>query len=173
MGATPTTTGSSVAEHQPYGLEVAGSTPDPVDLPNYWRIRWHEKLGLPECPYVHRWYVQTPWFSIRLHHWTGSDDVRALHDHPWPFVTFVLSGHYLDVTEVDGQWFTSECRQWHLYYRPALHTHAVVPNGSQPWTLLLTGPVVRRWGFWVNYRGRFRWMRSVKYFGVFKPHPCE
>ena len=50
-------------------------------------LKLNERLGLPECPYVIRWRFETPWGSIRLHHWLAPDDDRAKHDHPWSFTT--------------------------------------------------------------------------------------
>src|SRR5262245_42047156 len=31
------------------------------------RIGWHQKLGLPQCPYVVRWSAETPLGSVRIH----------------------------------------------------------------------------------------------------------
>jgi hypothetical protein len=56
-----------------------------VRIPGRGQIKYfgREALGLPTCPYLIRWRVETPWFSVRLHHWLGPDDERAQHDHPW------------------------------------------------------------------------------------------
>lgn len=63
-------------------------------------ITWGQRIGQPECPYLRRWVFNFyPAGSIRVHHWTGSDDPRALHDHPWWFLTFVMAGGYTDVSE--------------------------------------------------------------------------
>jgi len=48
-----------------------------------------------------------------------------------------------------------------IRYRPALHRHRVVTDGC--WTLVLSGPKIRDWGFWVNGE----WMRQRKYFRKF------
>ena len=58
----------------------------------------NEKLGLPEEPYLTRWVLDLGFISFRLHHWTGSDDLRHPHDHAWSFMTFVLYGSYLDIS---------------------------------------------------------------------------
>jgi hypothetical protein len=42
-----------------------------------------------------------------------------------------------------------------------------IPGGC--WTLLLTGPKVRRWGFWVSKKFK----KSNKYFLGHGSHPCE
>lgn len=59
-------------------------------------ITWHQELGDPRCPYLIRWLIDLRLFSIRLHHWVRSDDKRAMHDHSWWFLTFVLAGGYTD-----------------------------------------------------------------------------
>ena len=46
----------------------------------------------PERNYLTRWrLIQTPWFGIYLHRFDGPDPRETLHDHPWPFVSVVLS----------------------------------------------------------------------------------
>src|ERR1700756_1815271 len=65
-----------------------------VQFPHPVQIRLGERLGLPQCPYVIRWRLELPFGSVRVHHWLGPDDHRALHDHPWWFLTIVLKGSY-------------------------------------------------------------------------------
>lgn len=127
-------------------------------------IRLREKLGLPECPYVIRWRLETPIGSVRLHHWLGPDDDRALHDHPWWFITLVLRGGYTDCGAETDHLHAGSVR-----YRPALHRHTVVPDADGAWTLLITGPAVRAWGFWLN--GKFR--KANKWFLAYGHHPCD
>lgn len=67
---------------------------------NYKIFTLREKLGKPECPYLHRWMLKLPFgYTLRLHHWFRSDDKRAMHNHPWDFWTLVLKGGYEDWTE--------------------------------------------------------------------------
>lgn len=42
--------------------------------------------------YMRRYILKHPWGSIRLHHILRSDDLRALHDHPFNFWTLLLYG---------------------------------------------------------------------------------
>src|SRR5215472_18922423 len=83
--------GSSQVEQHPNTMKAGDNRKRPPVL-----IKWAEKLGLPQCPYLIRWRAETPFGSVRLHHWLGPDDDRAFHDHPWWFVTFVLAGGYTD-----------------------------------------------------------------------------
>ena len=65
------------------------------------QIRWAEKLGLQECPYLIRWTFLFFGYSIRIHHWLKSDDDRFFHDHASNLVSVVLKGHYWNVTPID------------------------------------------------------------------------
>lgn len=119
------------------------------------KIKWADKLGNPKCPYVTRWVFETKWFSIRLHHWKGSDDLRHFHDHEWNYTTFILKGGYIE-HHPDG---IDILKAGDVRHRPALWKHKVeVPSSC--WSLLLTGPKIREFGFWVN--GKFR--KRNKYF---------
>lgn len=128
-------------------------------------LRLNEKLGLPSCPYLIRWRFETPWGSVRLHHWLGPDDDRAFHDHPWWFWTFILHGGYTDRSLAGDDHLHAGM----MRYRPALHQHTVIPDPQGAWTLLITGPPVRSWGFWLN--GKFR--KANKWFLTYGHHPCK
>ena len=170
-------------------------------------VRWGERLGREECPYLRRWALLLGVCSLRVHHFLSSDDDRHFHDHPWWFVTLVLRGGYTDVSPCpvcEGLGFDKEQRNklltqfdksgvlvnetitWcqtcdgtgdkedHLgpgsiRYRPALHRHTVRTDPGGVWTLIITGPALRQWGFWVN--GRFR--KANRYFFDHGHHPCD
>lgn len=137
-----------------------GSNPSPRTI-----IKFKEPLGLPDCPYVIRWRVETKYGSVRLHHWLSNDDDRAFHDHPWDFVTFVLRGGYVDSSPSGRQHLKAPTFQ----YRSATHQHTVFPDEGGAWTLVFTGPKIRPWGFWVA--GKFR--KANKYFFTHGHHPCS
>jgi hypothetical protein len=128
------------------------------------RFAWAEKLGLPECPYVIRWRLELPFGSVRIHHWIGPDDDRACHDHPWWFLTFVLRGAYKDCTPAGAEMLRAPA----VRFRPALYQHYVVPQPSA-WTVLVTGPKSRNWGFWPD--GKF--VKANKWFFSRGHHPCS
>lgn len=157
----------------------------------HFSFKWGELLGRPECPYLRRWALVLGLFSIRVHHFYRSDDERAHHDHPWWFVTLVLKGGYTDVSgPMDGR-FCSRCggtdpgcyicgeRLDHLgpgsiRYRPALHQHTVRTDPDGAWTIILTGPNVRTWGFWERLPdGRRRFRKANKWFFEKGHHPCD
>lgn len=152
-----------LVEHVPDKGEVGGSNPSPVT--KKFIFAWREALGLPSCPYVIRWRLETPWGSIRLHHWLAPDDDRAPHDHPWGFRTFVLKGGYRDESPTGSEHLRAPATR----YRPATHQHTVFPDPGGAWTIIVTGPKVRNWGFWV--RGKF--VKMNKYFLTYGHHPCD
>jgi hypothetical protein len=131
-------------------------------------ITWRQKLGKPECPYMERWVFDFRWFSIRIHHWFFGDDPRHFHDHPWNFFGIVLKGSYIDVNPLGEELMsTGKC-----FYRKAEHRHTVKTDGCI--TLLITGPVKRKWGFWLkNKSGKDIWFRARRYFSTKGHHPCN
>lgn len=128
------------------------------------KLSWNETLGLRPCPYLRRWVLDFGSFALRVHRWEASDDTRAFHDHPWWFLTCVLRGSYVDVSPQGRDLL----RAGSIRFRPADHKHTVEIQTPGTWTVLVTGPAVRRWGFWV--KGKL-WKRD-KYFAVNGHHPC-
>lgn len=146
-------------EHHPDKVEAGGSSPSPRT-----HFYTHELLGRPECPYIERWVFDFRWFSVRIHHWLASDDQRHPHDHPWSYLSIVFRGSYVERMASGDRVRRAGSIRWY----PALHQHCVaVPKSC--WTLLITGPEVRKFGFWVN--GKF--VRRNKYHFRFGKHPCD
>lgn len=49
-----------------------------------------------------RWRIlYTPWFKINLHGIYKHDEDKHLHNHPWNFLSIVLSGWYVE--DIDGK----------------------------------------------------------------------
>lgn len=114
----------------------------------------HQVIGGLDDPYLRRWYVipRNPWLNIYVHHFLRSDDDRALHDHPWWFVSLMLRGRYAEITDQGTRWR----RAGSIAFRPATWRHRVqldsnswVSDRELPcWTLIVTGRRSRTWGFW-------------------------
>lgn len=155
-------------EIRPKG-RVGSSPPPPTKKPQLpgrrLGLTWGQCLGRPECPYMQRWVFNFGFFSIRFHRWFSSDDDRHFHDHPWWYLTLVLRGGYTDVSPAGEDVLRTGSIRW----RSALHRHTVKVNAGGCWTLMLTGPEVRRWGFWVNGKLKMVW----RYFFDYGHHPCE
>lgn len=114
-------------------------------------------IGGSEDPYLVRFIVaQTPWFSIYIHKLCRSDYERALHDHPWSFVSFILWNGYHEVhnNHKHATFVLWEKTLYHrpgsFIFRPARWRHRVVIKGKPAWTLVFTGARTRKWGFWPN-----------------------
>jgi len=113
----------------------------------------HFVIGGAERPYLLRWYLipRNRFCSIYLHKFLRDDDDRALHDHPWGFISLMLRGSYIEMTSrgpIRRGWLS-------LAFRPAEYRHRVVlwrRQGSEEmipcWTLVITGAKKRTWGFW-------------------------
>ena len=65
------------------------------------QIRWAEKLGYPDDPYLIRWTFILFGYSMRIHHWIKSDDNRYFHDHSSDLLSIVLKGKYWNVKPYD------------------------------------------------------------------------
>tara|TARA_X000000950_G_C13896810_1_gene653184 strand:+ start:1692 stop:2120 length:429 start_codon:yes stop_codon:yes gene_type:complete len=111
------------------------------------RLGWsHDLVYDGRDPYLERWIV---WFgfTLRLHKFHKGDDDRALHDHPWWFVTLPLQDYWEDLGGAD----LNRVAAWRPHFRPASHRHIVkVDPGNAVWTFIITGPKRNEWGFWEN-----------------------
>ena len=109
-------------------------------------------------PYLRRWYLfRTKPFAIFLHRFFRSDEDRALHDHPWPFITFILWRGYIEHTQTckenhcERPSHKSAKRKWPMMvcYRPAEWRHRVeLVKGKPAWTIVFRFRERRMWGFW-------------------------
>jgi hypothetical protein len=117
----------------------------------------HFIIGGEDDPYLLRWYLlpRNPFFNVYLHKFMRDDDDRALHDHPWWFVSAMLRGGYFEMVEPNAYGIDRKCRTApSIAYRPATHRHRVVlfrdeDGKPQPcWTLVVTGRKSRLWGFY-------------------------
>lgn len=105
--------------------------------------------------YLRRWWVipRNPFANVYLHDIRKSDDDRALHDHPWPNTSFLISGRYIEHTP-EGAFHRIA---GDVIERPAnaLHRLEVIP-GEHCISLFITGAKCREWGFqcpqgWVHW----------------------
>jgi len=120
------------------------------------QIRWKEALGLEECPYLYRWTFLFFNYSIRIHHWLKSDDMRFFHDHSCDFVSVPLKGRYWNVTP-HGVGVAKPWRPW--FFRAKQRHYLMIPKGGV-WTLLICGRPYHKWGFYVKGKK----VRPLQYF---------
>lgn len=97
--------------------------------------------------YLRRWHVipRNRWFNIYLHNFKRSDDDRALHDHPWINMSILLRGSYIEHRPTSAP---KTRKAGAVVCRRAVSAHRVeLIDDREVWTLFLTGPNIRSWGF--------------------------
>lgn len=110
----------------------------------------HLAIGGDDNPYMLRWYVipRNRYFNIYLHRFCRSDE-RVKHDHPWWSLSFTLEGSYVEhICDSKGAETEVIRNVGDIVFRSAkaLHYISLFP-GVPCWTLFITGPVFRQWGF--------------------------
>lgn len=96
--------------------------------------------------YLCRWYLipRNRLLNVYLHYYTGSDDDRALHDHPWPSVSWLLRGILREHDHRGSDVLVAGS----VRYRSARYAHRLELVTTDAMTLFVTGPRIREWGFW-------------------------
>ena len=98
--------------------------------------------------YLNRWFVipRNRFLNIYLHQFLASDDDRALHDHPWFSVSFMLKG---EIVEHSFKGLRIIPR-FIPVFRSAKFAHRLEVVKGPVWTLFITGPRIRSWGFYCH-----------------------
>lgn len=122
-------------------------------------MRWWQKIatsrkqdftiGEEDDPYLLRWWVipRNHIFNIYLHKFMRSDEDRALHDHPWVNLSILLEGEYVEHTISAGginKRVRRKAGEFKFRWPWAAHR---IEIDKPCWTLFITGPRVRDWGF--------------------------
>lgn len=108
---------------------------------------------------------ETRWLSARLHRIATPDFDRDMHDHPWPFVSVLLQGAYVEErptfpTRVDCE----NARSVNLREAPSIafrwHTdrHVISAVAGDVWSLFIYGPKLQWWGF-ITKDGKVPWRK--------------
>jgi hypothetical protein len=120
-------------------------------------------IGGAERPYLRRWWVipRNRFLNVYLHEFLRSDDDRALHDHPWSNVSILLRGNYVEHTiAAGGVEFAQQLRAGQIRVRPSgKFAHRIELTNGPCWTLFITGPRYREWGFHCPRAGWVHWKR--------------
>lgn len=107
-------------------------------------------------PLLTRYYLlNTRWGAIYLHHLHASDEDRALHDHPWSFVSVLLTCGYFEWTETTAGHTRTWYPRWSVLRRPAEWRHRL-ELVRPAWTLVFRSPIKREWGF-ITPSGWMHW----------------
>lgn len=101
-------------------------------------------------PYMKRWWVipRNRWFNVYLHEVGQDDDDRALHDHPWINLSYIVDGGYTEHTIENGGIHVRRKRlpgSFKLRLPSSAHRLELLKDKSV--SLFITGPIVRKWGF--------------------------
>ena len=107
-------------------------------------------------PYLERKFLfRSRFLTVYLHRFVAPDVGVDPHDHPWPFLSVVLSGAYSELV-YDHLNLRAAPRNVHrragdVIYRPAEWTHRIVDITApgDTITLVICGPRRYHWGFWV------------------------
>ncbi len=118
-------------------------------------------IGGANDPYLLRWWLipRNRVVNAYLHCFKRSDDDRAHHDHPWLFnFSVILRGEYTEHTILPGGVVKRTVRKaGSIKFRWGASPHRVELHAGDCWTLFMTGPVVRQWGFYCMERGWVHW----------------
>lgn len=105
--------------------------------------------------YLRRWHIipRNPVCNVYLHEFQGSDDDRALHDHPWSSCSIILDGWYLEhkPAYADDPAGTTVCNlrdTGDITLRGPKAAHRIEIMKTPALTLFITGWRRREWGFW-------------------------
>lgn len=106
------------------------------------------------------WIAQKFGIAIRVHHIIASDDDRAFHDHPWPYITVILKGGYWEVQPIfESGIYKGDTRTWRgagsILIRKANSWHRLeIDPEHDCWTMFSTGKYQQTWGFLTNPKSK-------------------
>jgi len=107
-------------------------------------------------PYLIRWrLIQCPLFGIYLHRLGTADPRDTLHNHPWPFISFVLRGGYTEYVPGNPKYvpghteYAQPIRVRYVNIKRFKNSfHWIAELDRIPtWTLMFVGRRRRVWGY--------------------------
>lgn len=101
-------------------------------------------IGGKDDPYLLRWWIvpKNRFLKLYVHCFLRSDDDRALHDHPWPWMSYLAVGSYIEHTKKGSKKY----QEGSIRIRSPWHAHRIELT-NPVWTIFLMGPNIRQWGF--------------------------
>jgi len=87
--------------------------------------------------------LRTPWFNVYLHQLYAPAWHPECHDHPWSFLAILLYNGYVERVGTKDY----RRRPGSILWRPATFAHNVITPYGTSWSLIITGPKSRDWGF--------------------------
>lgn len=137
-------------------------------IPNWMKLSRRPDVVIGDN-YMNRWWIlpRNPLFNIYLHRITADDEGRDLHDHPWSNISIILKGVYRELMPFFQPNTDGECIwKWkrvhrhliggRIVYRNSLFAHRLEVVEGPVWSLFITGPSRRDWGFhtehgWISH----------------------
>lgn len=121
-------------------------------------------IGGLDDPYLRRHFLipRNPVFNIYVHEFLRSDDDRAHHDHPWLFnASWLIDGQYIEhIITMGGALIKSPRSAGAFKFRWGKAPHRLELCHNLPcWTVFITGPRIRDWGFYCLERGWIHWKK--------------
>jgi hypothetical protein len=122
--------------------------------------------------YMKRWILRTPWGTLRLHRILQSDAGRDFHDHPFSFVSVILTGGYIEhrpgceCWQSRGRTFVLNYKTCLLFRAPAIvrrratEFHRLELIDGPTTTFVISSRYFRPWGFLLDDR---RWVPYQEY----------
>src|SRR5262245_58214274 len=108
--------------------------------------------------------IQTPWFGVYIHWIYLPDRDRDPHDHPWPFLSWVLRGWYNEeITDDPDRPDVKRSKhngRLSVDIMPLDKAHRIRQLGDGTVTFIVVGRRSRNWGFWTE-QGFVPWQDYV------------
>lgn len=127
-------------------VEPDDGVPHVSDLPS-------DLISQFDTPYMERYFLlgNNKGSGSRFHHILKSD-VADLHDHPWNFVSVIISGRYIETTPTTEH----EYGPGSVLVRTAEQLHRLTLPDGPVWTFISVSKPRRKWGFqtsdgWVHW----------------------
>lgn len=112
--------------------------------------------------YLRRWILASLFgYRLMLHKIVRADHDRCLHDHPWGFIGIILKGGYTE--QLPNNVFRTNKAPCFINRWNPTFTHRIDKLlAPSSWTLLITGPYRKTWGFFTP-KG---WMEWKEFLGL-------
>jgi hypothetical protein len=131
-------------------------------MSRWWIVPYRHELKLTWYKNPIGWFLQQFDIAIRVHEIKRGDSDRALHNHPWPYITLILKGGYIEVTEIRSKNNQFICYQKQEYvsgdilFRSSSFRHRLELFNLNPYvypqetttTLFITFRKNNEWGFY-------------------------
>lgn len=123
----------------------------------------------PKDPYLKRWFLlpHNKWCNVYLHQFLRSDSESVPHDHPWNNCSIILKGKYKEVLYDKKESYTVLRKPGNVIFRKAGTPHKIVLFTDENlkreipvWTIFITGPKIREWGFHCD-SGWMHWKKFI------------